>query len=108
MQKAESKRKSPVKRKFVESKTSTFEPSPSKIKKSVNTEHAYISKETPDANIKKLIKKIDALHQKVHRQEKLIKNMKDLLDTLNQKQLIANEQNVVLNHNFGFGGGLGT
>ena len=32
MQKTESKRKSPVKRKFVESKTSTFEPSPSKIK----------------------------------------------------------------------------
>ena len=62
--KTESKRKS-VKRKFVESKTSTFEPSPSKIKKSVNTEHAYISKETPDAKIKKLTKKINALHQKV-------------------------------------------
>ena len=42
--KTESKRKSPVKRKFVDSKTSTFEPSPSKIKKSVNTEHAYIQK----------------------------------------------------------------
>ena len=70
LQKTESKRKSPVKRKFVESKTSTFEPSPSKIKKSVNTEHAYISKETPDAKIKKLTKKIDALHQKVCRWEK--------------------------------------
>ena len=52
LQKTESKRKSPVKRKFVESKTSTFEQSPSKIKKSVNTEHAYISKETSDAKIK--------------------------------------------------------
>ena len=51
LQKTESKRKSPVKRKFVESKTSTFEPSPSKIKMSVNIEHAYISKETPDAKI---------------------------------------------------------
>ena len=27
--------------------------------------------------------------------------MKDLLDNLKQKQLIANEQHVVLNHNFG-------
>ena len=27
--------------------------------------------------------------------------MKDLLDTLKQKQLFANEQHVVLNHNFG-------
>ena len=68
--KPESERKSPVKRKFVESKTSTFEPFPSKIKKSVNTEHAYISKETPDAKIKKLTKRIDALHQKVCRWEK--------------------------------------
>ena len=49
LQKTESKRKSPVKRKFVESKRNTFEPSPSKVKKSVNTEHAYISNETPDA-----------------------------------------------------------
>ena len=61
------KRKSPVKRKFVESKTSTFKPSPSKIKKSVDIEHAYFSKETPDAKIKKLTKTIDALHQKVCR-----------------------------------------
>ena len=94
-----------MKRKFVESKTSTFEPSPSKIKKSVNTEHAYISKETPDTKIKKPTKKTDALCQKVCRWEKLIKNMKDLLDTLKQKQLIANEQHLVLNHNFGLGGG---
>ena len=34
--------------------------------------------------------------------------MKDLLDTLKQKQHIANEQHVVLNHNFRLGGGLGT
>ena len=46
LQKSETKRKSPVKRKFVESKTSTFEPSPSKIKKSVNIKHAYFSKAT--------------------------------------------------------------
>ena len=105
--KTELKRKSPVKRKFVESKTSTFELSPSKINKSVNTDHAYISKETPDAKIKKLTKKIDALHQKVWGWEKQIKNMKDLLDTLKQKQLIANEQHVILNHNFGLGGRLG-
>ena len=72
-----------------------------KIKKSVNTEHAYISKETHDAKIKKLSKKIEALHQKVCRWEKWIKNMKDLFDILKQKQLIANEQHVVLNHNFG-------
>ena len=77
-------------------------------KKSVNTEHAYNSKETPDAKIKKLTKKIDAFHQKVCRQEKQIKNMNNLLDTLKQKQLIANEQHVVLNHNFGLGGELGT
>ena len=67
LQKTYSKRKSPVKRKFVDFKTSTFEPSLSKITKSVNTEHAHISKETPDAKIKKLTKKIDALHQKVCR-----------------------------------------
>ena len=36
---------------------------------------------------------------------KKIKNMEDLLDTLKQKQLIANEQHVVLNHNFRLGGG---
>ena len=70
LQKTETKRKSLVKRKFEESKTSTFEPSPSKIKKSVNTEHAYISKEIPDAKIKKLTKKIDALCQIVCRWEK--------------------------------------
>ena len=34
--------------------------------------------------------------------------MKDLLDTLKQKQLITNTQHVVLKHNFGLGGGLGT
>ena len=96
-----------MKRKFVEFKTNTFEPSPTKIKNSVNTEHAYISKETPDAKIKKFTKRIDALQQKVHRQEKQIKNMKDLLGTLKQKQLTANEQQVVLNHNFGLGRGLG-
>ena len=45
--------------------------------------------------MKKLPKKIDALCQKVCRCEKWIKNMKDLLDTLKQKQLIANEKNVV-------------
>ena len=59
-----------MKRKFIESKTNIFEPFPSKIKKSVNTEHAYISKETPDVKIKKLTKKIDALHQKICRLEK--------------------------------------
>ena len=64
LQKTESKRK------FVESKTSTFEPFPSKTKKSVNTEHAYISKETPHAKIKKLTKKFDALHQNVCRRKK--------------------------------------
>ena len=32
--------------------------------------------------------------------------MKDLLDTLKQKQLIAKEQHVVLNHNFGLGRGI--
>ena len=108
LRKTESKGKSSVRRKFVESKTSTFEPSLSKMKKSVNTEHAYISNKTPDAKIKKLTKKIDALHQKVYRWEKQIKNMKDFLDTLKQKQPIANNQHVVLNHNFGLGGGLGT
>ena len=76
--------------------------------KSVNTEHAYISKETPDAKIEKLTKKIDALCQKACRWEKQINNIKDLLDTLKQKQLIANEQHAVLNHNFGLGRGLGT
>ena len=39
--------------------------------------------------------------QKVCQWEKQIKNMKDLLDTLKHKQLTANEQHVVLNHNFG-------
>ena len=46
-----------MKRKFVGSKTSTFEPSPSEIKKSVNTEHEYISKETPDAKKRETRKK---------------------------------------------------
>ena len=46
---------------------------------------------------KKITKKIDALCQNVCRWEKQIKNMKDLLDTLKEKQLLANEQHVVLN-----------
>ena len=45
LQKTESKRKSPVKRKFVESKTSTFEPSPSKSKsQSIQNMHIFQKK----------------------------------------------------------------
>ena len=49
-------------------------------------------------------KKIDALHQNASDKKKQIKIIKDLLDTLKQKQLIANEQHVVINHNFRLGG----
>ena len=49
----------------------------------------------------RLTKQNEALYQRLHRRDKKIKNMKDLLQSLKDKQLILDEQLQNLNQNFG-------
>ena len=56
------KRKSPKKRKFVEPQSKQKnQVSPRKIARSIHTEHAYMSKETPGVKITKLKKRVEAM-----------------------------------------------
>ena len=49
----------------------------------------------------KLSNKVNALKQQMHRKNKNIKNLKELLLILKEKQLIASEETKILNYNFG-------
>ena len=51
--------------------------------------------------INKLSLKVKALNEKVRHRNKKIKNMKGLLKYLKEQQLIADEQHLILKHNFG-------
>ena len=49
----------------------------------------------------RLTKQNEALHQRLCQRDKKIQNMKDLLKSLKEKQLILDEQLQNLNHDFG-------
>ena len=94
----EKKRKSPANRKIIEK---PYQPSPSKVAKAISLDHPYKSYESAEQKILRLTKQNEALYQRLHRRDKKIKNMKDLLQSLKDKQLILDEQLQNLNQNFG-------
>lgn len=96
LQQSVRKRRSPVKRKQ--------EVSPSKIRKTIASEHTYNAGETSQASnlhlIKVLSRKNKVLKQKVRRRNKKIKELNSLLETLKEKQLVAEKQASLLEYNF--------
>ena len=92
------KRKSPAKRKIIER---PYQPSPSKVAKAISLDHPYKSCESAEQKILRLTKQNEALYQRLCQRDKKIKNMKDLLQSLKDKQLILDEQLQNLNQNFG-------
>ena len=92
------KRKSPAKRKIIEK---PYQPSPSKVAKAISLDHPYKSCESAEQKILRLTKQNEALYQRLCQRDKKIKNMKDLLQSLKDKQLILDEQLQNLNQNFG-------
>ena len=75
MQKKETKRKSPKKRKFIDPSVKQGEPSPSKVQKSIELDHPYIiktEKERVQKKVSKLQKKVKSLTKKVERRDKRI------------------------------------
>ena len=56
---------------------------------------------SPSKTIKKLSTQVRTLQQKVRRQNKKIKSIKQLLNTLKREQLVDSEQNALLHNNFG-------
>ena len=89
LQKSHVKRKSPRKRKFVEQPTHSVEQlthserSPSKITKSIDSDHSYADDSLNAVEQleqkKELQKQVKVLKQKVHRRDKKIKNIEQLL-----------------------------
>ena len=82
MQKKETKRKSPKKRKFIDPSGKQGEPSPSKVQKSIELDHPYIiktekEKERVQKKVSKLQKKVKSLTKKVERRDKRIRNLTD-------------------------------
>ena len=81
MQKKETKRKSPKKRKFIDPSVKQGEPSPSKVQKSIELDHPYIIKTEKEKERvqrkSKLQKKVKSLTKKVERRDKRIRNLTD-------------------------------
>ena len=104
LQKSHVKRKSPRKRKFVEQPTHS-ERSPSKITKSIDSDHSYADDSLNAVEQleqkKELQKQVKVLKQKVCRRDKKIKNIEQLFESLKEKNLILEEQHSLLEHNFG-------
>ena len=92
------KRKSLPKRKIIEK---LYQPFPSKIAKAISLDHQYKSCESAEHKILRLAKQNEALHWRLHQRDKKIQNMKDLLQSLKDKQLILGEQLQNLNQNYG-------
>ena len=77
------------------------EVSPSKIRRTVQYEHSYVAAEASQAGkITALSKKTKVLQQKICRKNKKVKHMKDLLETLEAQQSIAQNQAMLLEYNF--------
>ena len=93
LQKTTVKRKLPMER--------NTEPSPTKIRKAAIFDHSYTSTEaSATEKVKKLSKKVHALHQCVYRRNQKIKNMSDLIQQLKEKSYIAEKQANLLEFNF--------
>ena len=111
LQKSHVKRKSPRKRKVVKQATPSIEqptysePSPSKIAKSIDSDHSYADDSLNAVEqleqIKELQKQVKVLKQKIRRKDKKIKNIEQLFNSLEEKNLILEEQHSLLQHNFG-------
>ena len=101
LQKSDLKRKSSKKCKLTEPFTVTCDLLPSKIVRAVSFDHPYHSVADMDKTVDRLKKQVKALREKLHRREKHIHNLKDLLSSLKEKQLIADEQLQNLKQNFG-------
>ena len=85
LQKAHSKRKFPKKRKFVEEPTHS-EQSPSKIAKSVDSDHSYANQGVNVVEqLKKLQKEVKVLKRKINRRDKKIKSIEELITSLKNK-----------------------
>ena len=100
-------RRSPVKRKYL---------SPTKVVKSIATEHSYENHEKVEVGdivsetdneieklqqrVIKLKEKVKLLNQKLRRQQKKIETLEDLLGNLKEEECISNEQLNLMHHNF--------
>ena len=100
-------RRSPVKWKYL---------SPTKVVKSIATEHSYENHEKVEVGdivsetdneieklqqrVIKLKEKVKLLNQKLRRQQKKIETLEDLLGNLKEEECISNEQLNLMHHNF--------
>ena len=101
MQKKQSKRKSPKKRKCAEVDITEPGPSPSKVAKEIGLDHSYANLESNlPGQVKKLKQKVKVLQVQLSRRNRKIRNMKELLDVLKTEKLILDEQHSLLQHNF--------
>ena len=111
LQKMHVRRKSPTKRKLLEEPThpegqpTHSQQSPSKIAKSIESDHSYaddsINALEQLEHLKELQKQVKVLKQKVSRRDEKIKNIEQLFTSLKEKNLILEEQHSLLQHNFG-------
>ena len=75
--------------------------SPSKLRKQIESDHTYKKETGLAAKVQTLTKKIRVVQQTLHRKEKCIRNMKELLQSLKDKQLVESEKHILLTRNFG-------
>ena len=99
LQKKDTKRKPPAKRKMPEPKPK--QESPSKVVRCIGMDHTYSStKKCPSATITKLSKELKAIREKVRRRDRRIHNLNDLFKSLKEKQFVADKKLQLLQHNF--------
>ena len=81
--------------------TRELAPSPSKVARTVVSEHSYASnQEKAQENVKQPKREMEVLKQKVCWQKKYIKSMKDLMKNLKEKSLVSSHEYKLLAHNF--------
>ena len=101
LQKSTTKRKSPNKRKQLAAGLQA-QASPAKILKRIETYRTYpASEQSTSDKVQKLKRQLRALREKVRRRTNRINNMKDLLKSMQEKDLIGKNEHKYLNRNFG-------
>ena len=101
LQKSTTKRKSPTKGKQLAAGLQA-QASPSKLLKRIETDHTYAASEQSTSDkVQKLKRQLRALREKVWRRTIRINNMKNLLKSMQEKDLIAKNEQKYLHRNFG-------
>ena len=102
LHKSTTKRRSPTKRKQLTAGLQA-QASPSTFFKGIETYHTYpASEQSTSDKVQKLKRQLKALREKVWRRTNRISNMKDLLKSMQEKDLIGKNEHKYLCRNCGF------